>query len=149
MDFCPEETHYRLSFTDLKGEEGSGAPEIVMRRMSIGEAIAFDELREYQPETDPQAREKIRKLAGKVADGLVSWNLVYRDGTPRPRTVEGVLSLDEQVLRTVLNAWIDAARGIAVPLEPGSTPGEPIAEPSIPMEALSPNLENWPAPVGS
>lgn len=149
MGFCPEETHYRLSFADLKGEDGSTPPEIVMRRMSIGEAIAFDELREYQPETDAQAREKVRNLAAKVADGLVSWNLVHRDGTPRSLTVEGVLSLDEQLLRTVLNAWITAARGVPAPLEPGSTPGEQIAEPSIPMEVLSPNLENWPVPAGS
>jgi len=142
MGFCPELTHYKLTFTELKGEDGSDAPEITMRRMSLGEAIDFDALREEQPATAAAARVKVTKVAATIADGLVAWNLVNPDGSPRPTTVEGVLSLSEPVMVAIVDAWIAAMRGIPAPLGPSSTPGDPGMEASMNMEILSPNLES-------
>jgi hypothetical protein len=147
--FCPLATHYRLVFADLRGEDGSDAPHVVMARMTIGEAMRFDELRETEPETSAQLRQKIRDLAQFVAERIISWNFVHADGTPRTADVDGVLSLPDRMMGAIIDAWLTAAREVSDELGKDSTSGTPFPEADIPMEALSPSLENWPEPAVS
>ena len=147
--FCPLETHYRLVFADLAGEDGSDPPQVVMARMSIGEAMRFDELREAETKNNAESRQQIRDVAQFVASRIVSWNFVYPDGSPRPTDTEGVLSLADRLLGQIIDAWLNAARDVPVELGKDSTPGENFPESSIPMETLSPSPENWPVHAGS
>ena len=65
-----------------------------------------------------------------VANGLTSWNITNRAG-PVPVTVEGVLSLDWQLVAKLVATWISAIGTVPVPLPGASVDGSrPTPRPS-------------------
>lgn len=76
-------------------------------------------------------------MVEQVAKGLVSWNMEdYETGEPIPATLESVDELDYQVLKMILDKWLDLVTGPSEELGKdspagGSFPGQPLT-----MEAV-------------
>jgi hypothetical protein len=138
MGFRPEPTHYHLRFADpaFKGLE------VEIQRMNIGESLEFDKARLTQATTVEESEKKALTIAGMVAAKLVAWNLEDQTGQPVPTTLDGVLSQDDTVINPIIEAWVDAIRGVTPPLDGSSTSGDLSLEASMPMAALSPSLSS-------
>ena len=74
---------------------------------------------------------------------LVDWN-VTDDGEPVPTTLEGVKSVEPELIMAIVDAWMDAINGVSAPLAKPSSDGEPSLEASIPMESLTQSQEDPP-----
>jgi hypothetical protein len=70
---------------------------------------------------------------------LESWNL-EDDGEPVPITKAALLEQDLDFTLSLISAWIEAAAGVAAPLEERSNAGGLSLAGSIPMDTLSPSL---------
>lgn len=129
MAFELEPTHYALTFEDprLKGLQ------VTMDRMSVGEALQFDELRFTKAENVLAATKNTRAVYEIVAAHIVEWSI---DDTP---DLPGLLRQDELIVTAIIPAWMTAMRGITAPLPDDSNSGQPFPEDAIPMETLSPS----------
>lgn len=146
MGFRPEPTHYRLFFEDQK----YAGFEVTIARMTVGEALAFDETRATAATTSAELTGKMRQIAEQIAGHLVEWNLEDEHGAPVAPTADALLGLEEPLFDAVIDAYIQALKGVPAPLALGSSDtgsssntgslsptGTNGAELSIPMEPLS------------
>jgi len=130
--FIPEPTHYDLVFTDpaLKGLR------VEMRRMSLGESLALDEIRLSRGGDAGESVKRVRRVAEMVAAKVVSWNLADELGQPVPIGMDGLLAQEESVMDAIVSSYITAVRGVDAPLDSASPTGAPPPPVSIPMETL-------------
>jgi hypothetical protein len=130
--FTPEPTHYDLVFTDpaLKGLR------VEMRRMSLGESLALDEIRLSRGGDAEATVKRVRRVAEMVAAKVVSWNLADELGQPVLIGVDGLLAQEESVMDAIVSSYITAVRGVDAPLDSASPTGAPPPPMSIPMDAL-------------
>lgn len=73
---------------------------------------------------------------------ILSWNLEDEGGQPIEPSYKALLGQDFDFSSTLAMTWMDAVIGIPGELGKGSSSGGPSPEVSIPMESLSPGLEN-------
>jgi len=130
--FTPEPTHYELVFS---------APEfqgmrVEMRRMSLGESLALDEMRMSTSAGAEENIKRVRRLAETVAAKIVAWNLADELGQPLPVGVDALLAQEESVMDAIVSSYITAVRGVDAPLDSASPTGAPPPPVSIPMETL-------------
>lgn len=124
------ETVAKLVFPDGAYE---GAEVFARCSLSIGEYLDFLAVRDAPAD---EVRPWIEALYGAFARYLVSWNLT-KNGEPVPCTVEGLLSIDRELVRAIIRTWQDTAVDVTGPLGRPSSGGRPSAELSMPMEPLS------------
>ncbi len=131
MSFKVNTKSFRLKFED--GElEGL---EVRAKSCSTGD---FFEIAKIADSFDPKDRdfEEVRKLFGMFANCLISWNIEGDDGPIRP-DVDGLLSLDLDLVLSILTAWMDAVAGVTGPKEKNSNGGnDPKAVLNLPQESL-------------
>lgn len=143
MGFELEEDHFHLFFEDARFD----GLEVVIARMSIRESLAFDKARFTAANTLEEVEARMEKLAKVLGEQLVSWNLAKR-GRPVPCTAAGILAQDERILDAIIDAYIQAVRGVAAPLalsssDTGSSSTDGSSSEGllpIPMEPLSESL---------
>ena len=75
------------------------------------------------------------------ASKLISWDMEL-DDVPVPATLEGIKSLEDNLVMIVVEGWMEAIGGTPDPLERNSTNGESLPEVTLPMELPSLNLPN-------
>lgn len=124
------ETVARLVFPDGAYE---GAEVFARCSLSIGEYLDFVTVRDAPGE---DVRPWVEALYGAFAPYLVSWNLT-RNGVPVPCNVDGLLSIDRDLVRAIIRTWQDTAVDVTGPLERPSSGGRPSAELRMTMEPLS------------
>lgn len=107
--------------------------QVRVRSLSIGQVLDIID----PPTGEGGVRDQALLNAQRLADGLVSWNLEYPDGTPVPMTVDGILSQDRELITDINSARLREAVAVPAPLDQPSPDGGQSAEPSIPMEVLS------------
>lgn len=134
MGFRPEPTHYRLFFEDPAYADF----EVTIARMTVGEALAFDEARNAPAATAAEVTAKLKAIAEQVADRLVSWNLEDEQGALVPATADALLGLEEPLFDAVIDAYIQALRGVPAPLGLGSSGTEPDSSTTSPSPAAGP-----------
>jgi hypothetical protein len=128
------ETRFRLFFED---EAFIGA-EVTMGRMSIREAFEFDRVRFREVADLDELEKKSEDLAAIVAKHLIDWNLEDAKGKPIPCTAKAIIDSQDDLLPTLVNAYVQAVAGVVAPLGQSSNGGQPSdLAASIPMEPLS------------
>jgi hypothetical protein len=122
-----------LEFADMDGLE------VKARSTTIDNFMDISNLTELSPGalfTD-EDRDKLDKLREAFAECLVDWNLEEDDGSPIPATLEGLRSLDYDLVVSITRAWMDAVASVSPGKDSRSNGGSPSVEASIPMAALS------------
>jgi hypothetical protein len=139
MGYRPNRKVYVLDFEKHPGLE--------VRATSISTA-GFLEFAELADKTRGQVNDvdNIRTLFGQFAEQLRSWNLEDDDGNPIPATLDGLLSQEFDFVFEIIDGWTDIMIGVSTPLAEPSQDGSQSLVESLPMEALSQNLENSPEP---
>ena len=139
-------TQYHITIPDLlSAGEGSEQAEMTVRRMGLEERWEFDDVRFSGPDDQGNRDEfkaYVRALAGQLEKYLVEWNLAEEDGAAIPATAAGFLSLEDEMIQSVITAWVDVVIGISGPLGESSTGAPSFPEELIPMEAPSTHPEN-------
>lgn len=126
MGFKREAKVFKLVF---EGEfEGL---EVRTRSVSLGRYLQMQDL--INGDLD---REGVAKLFEAFVGIILSWNLEDEADQPVPVSVEALYDQDLDFVKAVSEAWSSAMAGVAAPLEPSSSDGEPSPEASIPMEPL-------------
>lgn len=143
-DFELEDDEYHLFFEDPK----YAGFEVVVEGISLEETLELDRIRFAKVETLEAMEKRLRALADFIGERLVSWNLTKK-GIPVPCDAKGLLQQKRRgFLDAVVNAYVDALRGVPAPLglsssdtegSSSSTSGSE-ATLSIPMEPLSERL---------
>jgi hypothetical protein len=129
--------HYRLLWPD--GHELHGL-EVVTKGLSIGDLKLVAGLapgagvRTSVDDLDP--------LLDVFARSLISWNFEDENGVPVGTSREDLARQDMRLLMPIVMTWIGEVSTIPAPLSRASSDGERFPTDSIPMESLSPNLEN-------
>lgn len=149
MGFVREKKTYAITWAE--GEELHGL-EIEARSVSIGEYFRVQRLIQqfYNPPDEWQDAEyeaNADELLAAFASVLVTWNLEepLDEGLTAkvPATLAGVRSQDIDLVANVIVQWHQVLSGVhdkeGGDLGKDSTSGEPFAEESIPMVALSPS----------
>lgn len=89
------------------------------------------------------------RLYDGLATVLLDWNVEEDDGTPVPTTVDGIRTVDWDVVMAIFEAWSTAVMGVGRPLPPSSNGGVPSDEQALltlPAESLSPSPRSSPEP---
>lgn len=140
MGYVAKEKTYRLRFADSEyGNPEEGDPlEVVVRSATIGELVEITQLAEAAD--NKSISEQVAAfdtILRAFADHLVSWN-IERAGVPVPATLEGLRSLEDVKLASVLiEQWQKAIGGVAPPLPQTPLGGERFLAASMNMETLS------------
>lgn len=119
--------------------------EVTMRRPSIGRLHPLAALQETVRDPDVGADATMAamdQILATLAESLASWNLETDQGAPVAPDLEGLRGQDPVFIMTVMEAWLDAAVGVAPPLPRPSSDGVPSEVGQIPMETLSVSLPN-------
>ncbi|TDC63876.1 hypothetical protein E1258_09525 [Micromonospora sp. KC207] len=106
------------------------------RSISMGQVLELSpsiEARIFGPAIAPENLPHLEKVLAAFSAALIGWNLT-EDGQPVPADATGLRSLDPDLFRALVLAWIDAMVQVPRPLAPPSAGGEPSPELSIPME---------------
>jgi hypothetical protein len=138
-----EATHYHLFFEDPKLH----GLEVVMSRMSVDDSLALDRARFAKASTLEDLTKNTEDVTDIVGEHLVSWNL-ERGGLPVSCDAKGLRSHDGSLLDAIVDAYVQAVRGVPAPLalsssDTGTSSSDGSASPtvsveqSIPMEPLS------------
>jgi hypothetical protein len=120
--------------------------EVVIRRMTIDDSIAFNEydLREWEgrirrgeiPKDEVDAR--LLEMWSRAADAVESWNLEDDAGNPIPVSVAAIRAQDPDFFWTLVRAWIlGMTIKVDEDLKAPSSDGNPLEEQLIPMVSLS------------
>lgn len=144
MGYKREKKIYKLTFAD-KDNEFEGL-EVRCHSLTIGEMRRLLRLSSLQgklvDDLTPEEVGAVDEVFVLFAKKLVSWNLEDEEGKPVPATLEGVESQDGDFINVIIEVWMTNVVGITGPLAQSSTDGMQSVAPSIPMEALSPNLSS-------
>lgn len=133
--FRRQRRQFRLRFED--DSQGLLGLVATVNSVSVGSMLELVELADMADEVTVEGLKAVGDLFAMFAGALVEWNLEEEDGTPVPTTVAGVKSLDMDQAMALVKKWMEAAAGVAGPLGPTSTGGEPSAVLDLPMEPLS------------
>lgn len=135
---------YRLVFDD---EQHEGL-EVRARGISIDRAVKMLALGAslsgaagILADTEEGAAQRERLYEG-LAAVLLEWNVEEDDGTPVPVTVDGIRTVDWDIVMAIFEAWSTAVMGVGRPLPPSSTGGgtsDEQALSTLPVESLSPS----------
>jgi hypothetical protein len=137
---------YQRSTLKLKFEDPEmDGLEVSVRRLSVKDAIDVTKLVRKIAENKDDG-EALEALAYVLSRTLISWNVEDEDGKPIPTTLEGVKSIDPELIREISDATRNAQTGVSRPLSQPSSDGEPSPELSIPMETLSESPVNSETP---
>jgi hypothetical protein len=117
MGFKPERTIYRLNFS------GTFLDGLLIRVGSLTVAEYNEMLSKGSSGTADEAMAANRWVAQLFLDRLVEWNLENQDGTPTPKTVEGLQAQERPVVTGIINAWQIAMVNIPAPLSQSSSDG--------------------------
>ena len=121
----------RFEDSDLAGLE------VVTRMPTVAQVMAISDAKDALGE-DAAPLEYLRPVAEGLISVLVDWNL-ENDGEPVPHTADALLAQDYDVCQGIIHAWEENTFKVSVPLDEGSSSGEPSPEASIPMVALLPS----------
>ena len=114
---------------------------VKVKSAPIGQLLGLTALAGTDPQNfNPDDLAKVNGMFEVFANRLVEWNLEDESGQPVPATLEGIHSQDGVFVLTIVLTWISAVVGVASPLGPSSSNGQPSPGLSIPMETSSPNL---------
>jgi hypothetical protein len=117
------------TLAEFEGHEGLI---VRMKGMSFGKIrrlmAALDE--------DTKDQDSMEAIAKHVVGSLVSWNLEDEDGTPVPETMDGLDSLDFDLVLEIVNAWLGKMTGPSEDLGKGSAAGKQFPGQPLTMEAL-------------
>lgn len=119
---------YRLVFDD---PELNGL-EVKTRSMPIKRFLDLMALAETQ--TEKSSKESFEESIQLLAEVLISWNLEDSDGRPVEATLDGLYTLDFELVAQLLQAWQQSIATVTAPLAQKSSDGERSLEDSIPME---------------
>jgi hypothetical protein len=139
-----EDTTYTLEFDDRPGAEivcRAGSMEQHFEALSLDWTLERGALQKRYPDDDEAQEREVRRLYTIFVDHIESWNLTRRKAEV-PITVDGLLSLDREFVRTAALAWLRGVFGLSAPLEKRSTDTEKLEfdESSIPMEVIPSSL---------
>lgn len=107
--------------------------EVRLKSIKIGEMRRM--LRLIDADED-NTTEVLDGMVALISKGLVSWNLLEEDGSPTPATAEEVDELDFDLLKTILDEWLDQVSGPGEDLGKDSPSGEKFPGQPPTMEAL-------------
>jgi hypothetical protein len=126
---------YVLEFVDLDGLE------VRARSTTIDKFMDISALADLSPGMDftDEDRAKIHELCAAFAECLVGWNLEDDDEQPIPATLDGLLSIDLDLVMSIVRAWLDAVASVSPPKGAPSPNGSRSVEGSLPMAPLSPS----------
>jgi len=106
------------------------------RSISMGQVLELSpsiEAKIFGPVIAPGDLPHLERVLAAFTTALVGWNLT-EDGQPVPADATGLRTLDPDLFKALVLAWIDAMVQVPRPLVPPSAGGEPSPELSIPME---------------
>lgn len=133
-----------LKFGDDTGDMAGF--EITLRRLSIGQVLDISELADIPDDTSlTEQKQIVGKLADRVAEQIVSWNLLDDDEQPIAPSAAALRNEDLAFLQGIVDAWLEAVGGVSGPLDRPSSNGAPSPAVSIPMEVLLPSPPPLPA----
>lgn len=109
--------------------------EIAVRAVTIREYTTVSDLIGDRLDATTENQDRIAEVAALIVDTVEEWNLENGDGTPTPRTAEGLIDgHPKSVVFGVVNAWMDAQRVGPRPFARPSNDGAPPAEiPQMPL----------------
>jgi len=107
--------------------------EVRLRGLSVRQLM---EVEDTANEAESGKPESAIELFSKLSENIVSWNLEDDDGAPIGHSVDDLLDLDMSFVLFLVQEWLTAAAGVAVPLGKGSNSGPKLPETSIGMESL-------------
>lgn len=139
--YTPEPTVYNIAFA---GQGRLDGLEVKIASMSMGERFEYDRMRLAPVSTVEQIFAKNRAVAEKLADRIISWNVLDpKTGQPVPPTLDGLLAQEEYVVNAISGAWHDALVGRSplaeTPTDGASPPDSTDLMNSIPVQPLTPN----------
>lgn len=117
----------------LKFDKEFEGLEVRLKSIKIGEMRRM--LRLIDSDED-NTTEVLDGMVALISKGLVSWNLLEEDGTPVEPTREEVDELDFDLLKTILDEWLDQVSGPGEDLGKDSPSGEKFPGQPPTMEAL-------------
>lgn len=120
-------------------DPGMEGLEINIRRPSIDDALAVEELRQLDR---GQWREALGTILKRLAKAIRTWNLEDDDDVPIPPSESALQELDIDFLMALMDGWVSATVTVPDPLERPSPSGESVQELSLPMEILSESPPN-------
>ena len=124
FDISAAATVYTLAFE----EPALAGLEVRVREATVGELAEISAWSRSPRETGRGER-----MADLFAGALLGWNLTD-NGTPVPANRDGFERLGGTLGSRLVAAWIRETAGVAPPLPPTSSAGQPALEESIPME---------------
>jgi hypothetical protein len=133
MGFCPEETIYRLRFTnpDMQGLI------VEAREAPLGIILDVVRLKDIDPKRMTTDDLKVvNELFIAFVESVVEWNLEDKSGVAVPITLEGLRRYGKQFAFNLALTWANAGADVPAPLENRSNNGQPSVAASIPMETL-------------
>lgn len=140
MGYRPGRTTYLLDFSDvpeLAPADGEDPLEVRARSAPLGTFLDMTALASIGSNPTPADIAKVGDLLLGFATVLKEWNVEDDDGQPVPPTEQGLRSLEFPFVFRIIAAWIKATAGVAAPLGPASSGGEPSEVPLPPMAPLS------------
>lgn len=116
------------TLTEFEGNEG-----LIVRM----KGMSFGKIRRLMSalSEDTNDQDSMEAIAKHVVDSLVSWNLEDDNG-PVPETLEGLDSLDFDLVLDIVNAWLAKMTGPNEDLGKGSPAGGQFPGRPLTMEAL-------------
>lgn len=135
---------FKLEFDD----PSFGGLEVRARTKSLGFLVRLQQLMTTNLAA-PEHAEELGEFHEKLAEVIISWNLLNDAERPVETTAEAIGKEEWLLLGQIAKAWIAAVTQPSPPLSPPSSDGDRLAGLDIPMEALSPNLLSSSTPNGS
>lgn len=129
-------TIFVLHFEDGSALDGAT---VKVRSVSMRKLLEIMRLAETLHSLGDRATEDVDALFTALAEQLVSWDLEEEEGTPIPCSVEGMYSLEFDLVLSIVFAWIEGVQSTPGPLGPSSKDGSRSEQPPIPMESLAPS----------
>jgi hypothetical protein len=118
----------------LKFDEPFEGLEVRLKSIKIGEMRRMLRLIDSD---DDNTTDVLDNMVALIAKGIVSWNLLEEDGvTPVGTTLEDIDELDFDLLKVILDDWLDQVSGPSDDLGKDSPNGEKSQALSLTMEAL-------------
>jgi len=136
MGFVPPENAYKLIFQDAD----MAGLEVTARGLNTGQFLDFQAAQLARAAGGDKAKGATEWMLQMLADAMVSWNVETKHGERVPTTMDGLRTLELDFNMAIIDAWMDALKGVPAPLSPTSSDGRPSLEASIPMDVPSPSL---------
>src|SRR5262249_26996863 len=121
MGFRPEQTVYKLDFSDIPGLNG------LVVKASACSVRDYNRMMSISVDDTVSALDYNEEVTKKFLEHLVEWNLDGPDGEPLPHTMEAREETERPVVMAIIRAWQSAM--VTVPTQPKSpSPNGEISE---------------------